>query len=83
MEQAGGPSNEVTEQHVSAALEEANVKVGDTFIRPSWSNLSVPDRDVLRAMASAASETVPVAYLRAQLGVTADYLGAYRRRLID
>ena len=75
------PTAEVTLQDVAAGAETARHQVGQLVIAPMWRDLADGSRRFLAAMAldDRASRTTDIA---ARLGVSPEYVGVYRRRLM-
>lgn len=80
-EAASDPTAAVTLQDVMAGAETARRQVGQLVIAPMWRDLAEGSRRFLAAMAfdDGASRTADIA---ARLGVSNEYVGVYRRRLM-
>ena len=78
---ASEPTAAVTLQDVAAGAETARRQVGQLVIAPMWRDLADGSRRFLAAMAldDGVSRTVDIA---ARLGVSSEYVGVYRRRLM-
>ena len=78
---AADPTAAVTLQDVVAGAETARRQVGQLVIAPMWRDLAEGSRRFLAAMAfdDGASRTADIA---TRLGVSSEYVGVYRRRLM-
>ena len=79
--QADAHSPEITAEHVTAGIAEAQRRIGRMVLAPTWRTLSDVDRQFLLAMAQddGDSELTDVA---GRLGVTNSYASVYRLRLL-
>ena len=80
-EAAADPTVEVTLQDVEVGAETARHQVGQLVIAPMWKDLADGSRRFLAAMAldDGVSRTADIA---ARLGVSSEYVGVYRSRLM-
>ena len=80
-EAAADPNVEVTLQDVEVGAETARHQVGQLVIAPMWKDLADGSRRFLAAMAldDGVSRTADIA---ARLGVSSEYVGVYRSRLM-
>lgn len=80
-EAAEDPTVEVTLQDVAVGAETARHQVGQLVIAPMWKDLADGSRRFLTAMAldDGVSRTADIA---ARLGVSSEYVGVYRSRLM-
>jgi len=75
-------STDISLQDVSFAYRRARRMMGSHILEPSLRDLSDTDRTVLAAIA-ASDGPARVSDIRQALGVSAQYLGVYRQRLLD
>ena len=80
-EAASDPTAEVTLQDVEVGAETARRQVAQLLIGPMWRDLSDGSRRFLAAMALDDGES-RTADIAARLGVSSEYVGVYRHRLM-
>jgi len=74
-------SPEITSEHVTIGISQAERRIGDLVLAPTWKTLSEVDRRFLQAMSQDGGES-QLADIALRLGVAANYVGVYRKRLI-
>ena len=79
--QAAVASSRITPDHVITGIAEAQKRIGRMVLAPTWKTLSDVDRRFLLAMAKDDGES-SLADIADRLGVTPNYAGVYRHRLI-
>lgn len=81
-EQAGAPHNDITAEHIDAAVELMREEVARKVSVPTWNRLSAVDRRFLGAMArdDGPSRSADIAR---RLDVDGRYVSTYRKRLLN
>lgn len=79
---AAGTPVHIGMDDVEVGISEARRRVGRLVLAPTWNALSNVDRRFLLAMATDDDES-RLADIAARLGVSINYAGVYRRRLIN
>ena len=79
--QAEVASPHITPEHVATGIAEAQRRIGRMVLAPTWRTLSDVDQQFLLAIAQDDGES-KLADIADRLGVTANYAGVYRHRLI-
>ncbi|MCY4367867.1 MAG: ATP-binding protein [bacterium] len=79
---AAGTPVHIGVDDVEVGISEARRRVGRLVLAPTWNALSNVDRRFLLAMATDDDES-RLAEIAARLGVSTNYAGVYRRRLIN
>ena len=79
--QADANSPDITAEHVTAGIAEAQRRIGRMILTPTWKTLSDVDRRFLLAMSQDDGDS-GITDVADRLGVTTSYASVYRHRLL-
>ncbi len=79
--EAAGTATNITFAHVESGIAEAQRRIGQMVLAPTWKGLSDVDRRFLMAMTEDDGES-RLADIATRLGVATSYAGVYRNRLL-